>query len=66
MDSPDQGVKGIPVDKISYINSILKLEIKSAMIEYSGVDLGDKILGTKRPQEPKQPYGYYEETFYCT
>jgi len=81
MDSPDQGVKGIPVDKISYINSILKLEIKSAMIEYSGVDLGDKILGTfrqrsqsfplnlskrlfegtKRPQEPKQPYGYYTE-----
>lgn len=81
MDSPDQGVKGISVDIVSFVNSVLKIEIKSAMIEYSGIYLGDKILGTfkqhgqsfpmnlsrraiegpKRPQEPKQPYGYYTE-----
>jgi len=69
MDSPDQGVKGIPVSKTEFSNSIVKLFVSSAMVEYSGVFMGDKIIGTfkqgqatiplnlsKRPFEgPKRP-----------
>ncbi len=69
MDSPDQGANGIPVTKVEYNNPIVKLFISSAMIEYSGIFMGDKILGTfkqgsatiplnlsKRPFEgPKRP-----------
>ncbi len=36
MDSPDQGAKGIPVTFINYKNSILKLEIATAGIQYDG------------------------------
>ncbi len=36
MDSPDQGAQGIPVTSTSYENSILKLEISSAGIQYEG------------------------------
>jgi len=46
MDSPDQGVKGIPVSRTEFKNSIVKLFISSAMAEYSGVFMGDKIIGT--------------------
>jgi alpha/beta superfamily hydrolase len=46
MDSPDQGVKGIPVSKTEFSNSIVKLFVSSAMVEYSGVFMGDKIIGT--------------------
>jgi len=69
MDSPDQGVKGIPVSKTEFSNSIVKLFVSSSMVEYSGVFMGDKIIGTfkqgpatiplnlsKRPFEgPKRP-----------
>jgi pimeloyl-ACP methyl ester carboxylesterase len=36
MDSPDQGVKGIPVTSVVFDNSVLKLEIATAKIEYIG------------------------------
>lgn len=36
MDSPDQGVKGIPVSSVSFQNSVLKLGVASAGIEYEG------------------------------
>ncbi len=47
MDSPDQGAKGIPVTSTSYENSILKLEISTAGIQYEGT-LNDKdiFIGT--------------------
>lgn len=69
MDSPDQGAKGIPVNKIEFNGTIVKLFVTSPMVEYSGVFMGDKIMGTfkqgsatiplnltKRPFEgPKRP-----------
>ncbi len=36
MDSPDQGAKGIPVSKISYDKSVLKIEIGSIGAKYEG------------------------------
>lgn len=36
MDSPDQGAKGIPVNTLTYENSVLKLAITKAGIEYEG------------------------------
>jgi uncharacterized protein len=36
MDSPDQGAKGIPVTSTIFENSILKLEISNASIQYEG------------------------------
>ncbi len=36
MDSPDQGAKGIPVTSTNFENSVLKLEVSSAKIEYTG------------------------------
>jgi pimeloyl-ACP methyl ester carboxylesterase len=36
MDSPDQGAKEIPVTAISFENSMLKIEISNAKIEYIG------------------------------
>lgn len=47
MDSPDQGAKGIPVTSTSYENSILKLEISSAGIQYEGtLDKENIFVGT--------------------
>ena len=47
MDSPDQGAKGIPTTTTSFENSILKITIASAKIEYEGT-LGQEnvIVGT--------------------
>ncbi|MCU0384654.1 MAG: alpha/beta fold hydrolase [Flavihumibacter sp.] len=45
MDSPDQGVKGIPVTSTIFENSILKISITNAGIEYSGELKGDEITG---------------------
>lgn len=36
MDSPDQKVTGIPIEKTTFENSILKLEIPNAQISYLG------------------------------
>ncbi len=47
MDSPDQGSKGIPVTSTSYENSILKLEISNAGIQYEGtLDKENAFVGT--------------------
>jgi hypothetical protein len=46
MDSPDQGAKGIPVTKTTFVNPILNLELSSARIEYSGELKGLEIVGT--------------------
>ncbi len=47
MDSPDQGAKGIPVSSTSYDNSILKLEISNAGIQYEGtLDKNNAFVGT--------------------
>ena len=44
MDSPDQGVKGIPVTTTSFENSVLKLEIPNALIVYEGTLDKDNII----------------------
>lgn len=47
MDSPDQGAKGIPVTSTSNENSILKLEISAAGIQYEGtLDKKNVFIGT--------------------
>jgi pimeloyl-ACP methyl ester carboxylesterase len=46
MDSPDQQAYGIPATSALYSNSIVKICIDGAMIEYSGVYTGDKLMGT--------------------
>ena len=47
MDSPDQGAKGIPTTSTNFENSILKITIANAKIEYEGT-LGkdNSIVGT--------------------
>jgi hypothetical protein len=46
MDSPDQGVKGMPVTTTTFENPKLKLEITNAKFEYSGELNGNIITGT--------------------
>jgi len=45
MDSPDQGVKDIPVAVTSFENGSLKLSIPTAQIEYTGIFKDDTITG---------------------
>jgi len=44
MDSPDQKVTGIPIEKTTFENSILKLEIPNAQIAYLGTLNKDNII----------------------
>ncbi|WP_282144500.1 alpha/beta hydrolase family protein [Cellulophaga baltica] len=44
MDSPDQGAKGIPTTTTSFENSILKITIANAKIEYEGTLGKDNII----------------------
>jgi pimeloyl-ACP methyl ester carboxylesterase len=44
MDSPDQGAKGIPTTTTSFENSILKITIANAKIEYEGTLRKDNII----------------------
>jgi len=44
MDSPDQGAKGIPTTTTSFENSILKIKIENAGIEYMGTLGKDNII----------------------
>lgn len=44
MDSPDQGAKGIPTTTTSFENSILKITIENAKIEYEGALGKDNII----------------------
>jgi uncharacterized protein len=47
MDSPDQGVKGMPITTTSFENSILKITIANAAIDYEGtISQDNKIIGT--------------------
>lgn len=46
MDSPDQGVTGILMKSVRYLNSVLHIECPSLNMEYNGVHAGEKILGT--------------------
>jgi fermentation-respiration switch protein FrsA (DUF1100 family) len=47
MDSPDQGAKDIPTSSTSFENSVLKITIASAKIEYEGtLGLDNVIVGT--------------------
>ncbi len=46
MDSPDQGALGIPVQSVSFQNTVLKISIPKASIEYSGMFMGERIIGT--------------------
>ena len=47
MDSPDQGAKGIPVSSTSFADSVLKLEVAIAKIEYAGkLDKENNFTGT--------------------
>jgi len=47
MDSPDQGAKGIPTTTTSFENSILKITIANAKIEYDGkLGQDNVIVGT--------------------
>ena len=46
MDSPDQGAKGIPVTFTNFENSVLKIEISNAKIEYTGtLDKENNFIG---------------------
>ena len=83
MDSPDQGAKGIPTSKTSWLEGKLDIEVAVAGGAFSGVLEGEEIRGTwsqgggtlplvmtrmtepitfNRPQEPKPPFPYKEET----
>src|SRR5690606_41156128 len=44
MDSPDQGAKGIPTTTTSFENSILKITIANANIDYEGTLGKDNII----------------------
>ena len=44
MDSPDQGAKGIPTTTTNFENSILKITIANAKIEYEGTLGRDNII----------------------
>ncbi len=44
MDSPDQGAKGIPVSSVSFENTLLKLEVKSAGISYEGAKGENNVI----------------------
>lgn len=47
MDSPDQGAKGIPMNKVTYENSVLTVEMTAAGIQYKGtLDKTGVITGT--------------------
>lgn len=44
MDSPDQGAKGIPTTTTTFENSILRISIANAKIEYQGTLGNDNII----------------------
>lgn len=46
MDSPDQGVKGIPVSRVTFTAPTLTLEVAAAQIRYTGRYENNQIKGT--------------------
>lgn len=55
MDSPDQGVKGIPCDEISFLDNTLKIKIKSIRTSYEGTLKNDSIVGIFKQMMIKKP-----------
>jgi fermentation-respiration switch protein FrsA (DUF1100 family) len=45
LDSPDQGAKGIPVEKTTFKHSQVTFELPKLMIRYQGELKGDRIVG---------------------
>jgi fermentation-respiration switch protein FrsA (DUF1100 family) len=46
MDSPDQGVKGIPIPTVTFVDGNLHIELPAARIVYNGALKGSTIEGT--------------------
>ena len=62
MDSPNQGVKGIPTTTTSFENSILKITIANAKIEYEGTLGKDNIIiGTFKQRGQSFPMNLSKE-----
>jgi fermentation-respiration switch protein FrsA (DUF1100 family) len=62
MDSPDQGAKGIPTTSTSFENSILKISIASAKIEYEGTLGQDNVIvGTFKQRGQNFPMNLSKE-----
>ena len=62
MDSPDQGAKGIPTTTTNFENSILKITIENAKIEYVGTFGKDNIIvGTFKQGEQSFPMNLSKE-----
>ncbi|AEA45921.1 alpha/beta hydrolase family protein [Fluviicola taffensis] len=63
MDSPDQGANGIPTTTTSFENSILKITIANAKIEYEGTFGKDNIIvGTFKQGGQSLPLNLSQET----
>lgn len=58
MDSPDQGANGLPVSKVTLIDSIFMFEIKNAKIKYQGTLRDDSISGTFIQGPIEVPLGF--------
>lgn len=62
MDSPDQGVNGIPVTMTSYENLILKLEVSNAGIQYEGTLNNENVfVGTFKQGGQSFPFNLSQE-----
>jgi pimeloyl-ACP methyl ester carboxylesterase len=61
MDSPDQGVKGIPVTSVSFQHPTLKLAIANAGIQYEGVLKNDSIIGVFKQGAQSFPLNVYRD-----
>jgi pimeloyl-ACP methyl ester carboxylesterase len=57
LDSPDQGVSGIPVQKTTFVNGTLKLEMPNLMAEFEGKlsEDGSEIAGVFRQAGAELP-----------
>jgi hypothetical protein len=45
LDSPDQGVSGIPLDTVSFEHNVLRIVINQISVEYKGISEADSIKG---------------------
>ena len=62
MDSPDQGAKEIPTTTTNFENSILKITIVNAKIEYEGTLGKDNIIvGTFKQRDQSFPMSLSKE-----
>jgi len=63
MDSPDQHAYGIPVTSITFENSILRIAVSNAMIEYVGVYTGNRFMGTFKQGGASYPLNLSRRAF---